>query len=105
MNNCETFIFHSPKGLGPNADKIIYGDLTHLIIFTPNTATQLLKLLGFMKISYFETEPYARNIKGTIRLILWKLIKFGVNMIRFVGTVTTEKILTQNFIVLYEKNE
>ena len=98
MNNCETFIFHTPKGLGPNADKIIYGGLTHLIIFTPNTATQLLKLLGFSEISYFETEPYARNIKSSIRLILWKLMKFDVNMIRFFGTAATEKILTKNFI-------
>lgn len=59
---------------------------------------QLLKLLGFSEISYFETEPYARNIKSSIRLILWKLMKFDVNMIRFFGTAATEKILTKNFI-------
>ena len=104
LNIGGTFIFHTPNGLGPNANKIIYGDLTHLTIFTPNTATQLLKLVGFNKISYFETEPYARNIIGTIRLILWKLIKFGVNMIRFAETAATEKILTQNFIGVARKD-
>lgn len=103
LNNGGTFIFHTPNGLGPNANKIIYGDLTHLTIFTPNTATQLLKLVGFNEISYLETEPYARNINGTIRFILWKLIKFGINMIRFIETAATEKILTQNFIGVARK--
>lgn len=98
LNKNGAFIFHTPNGLGINANGIIYGDLTHLTIFTPNSATQLLKLVGFDKIIFFETGPYAKNINGTFRLILWKIIKLRLNLIRFIETGGTEKVLTQNFI-------
>jgi len=98
------FIFHTPNGLGFNSNRIIYGDLTHLTILTPNSATQILKLAGFDHIEYFETEPYAKNLNGAIRLILWKLIKFGLNIIRLVETLGSEKILTQNFIGVAKKS-
>ena len=98
LNKGGTFIFHTPNGLGFNANRMIYGDLTHLTIFTPDSALQLLKLVGFDAIKFYETEPYAKNVNGTLRLILWKFIKFWLNMIRIIETGGTEKILTQNFI-------
>jgi len=105
-NKLETggaFVFHTPNGLGINAKKIIYGDLTHLSIFTPNSATQILKLVGFNQINFFETEPYAKNIFGIIRLLLWKIVKLFLNVIRLIETGGTEKILTQNFIGVAKK--
>ncbi len=98
LRNGGAFVFHTPNGLGINVNKIIYGDLTHLTIFAPNSAMQILKLVGFNKINFFETEPYAKNIIGTIRLFLWKFIKFVSNAVRLIETGGTEKILTQNFI-------
>ncbi len=98
LNNGGAFVFHTPNGLGINANRIIYGDLTHLTIFTPNSAIQILKLVGFNKIIFFETEPYANNINGTLRLLLWKIVKLFINGIRLIESGGTEKILTQNFI-------
>lgn len=99
-----SLIFHTPNGLGINAAKFIYGDLTHLTIFTPNSANQILHLSGFEKTSYYETEPYAKDLRGAVRLVLWKLIKSVVNFVRFVETGSWEKILTQNFIGIARKN-
>ena len=98
LNNNGAFVFHTPNGLGINANRIIFGDLTHSTVFTPNSATQILKLVGFNKINFFETEPYAKNVNGTLRLLLWKIVKLFLNVIRLIETGGTEKILTQNFI-------
>jgi len=98
LRNSGAFVFHTPNGLGINVNRIIYGDLTHLTIFTPNSATQILKLAGFNEIKFFETEPYAKDITGVVRLILWKIVKLFLNIIRLIETGGTEKILTQNFI-------
>ena len=98
LRNGGAFVFHTPNGLGINANRIIHGDLTHLTIFAPNSAMQILKLVGFNGIKFCETEPYAKNINGTVRLLLWKFIKFVSNAVRLIETGGTEKILTQNFI-------
>jgi len=98
LRNGGAFIFHTPNGLGINANRIIYGDLTHLTIFTPNSAIQILKLVRFNKIKFYESEPYPKNVNGTLRLLLWKIVKLFLNIIRLIETGGTEKILTQNFI-------
>jgi len=105
LNNNGMFVFHTPNGLGINSNRLIYGDLTHLTILTPNSAEQLLRFAGFSQIKFYETGPYAKNINGFIRKIIWKMIKFGVNFIRFIETGGTEKILTQNFIGIAKKNK
>jgi len=92
------FVFHTPNGLGINANRLIYGDLTHSTIFTPNSAIQILKLVGFKKTKFYETEPYAKNVNGILRLLLWKMVKLFLNGIRLIETGGSEKILTQNFI-------
>jgi len=103
LNSKGAFIFHTPNGLGINANRIIYGDITHSTIFTPNSAMQILKLVGFNEIKFFETEPYAKNVNGTLRLLLWKIVKLFLNVIRLIETGGTEKVLTQNFIGLSRK--
>jgi len=98
LNYNGVFIFNTPNGQGINSNRIIHGDLTHITIFNPYSAEQILRLVGFKKINFFETGPYAKNINGTIRLILWKIIKLCANFVRFVETASIEKILTQEFI-------
>jgi SAM-dependent methyltransferase len=97
------FIFHTPNGQSIISPKLIYGDLTHLTIFTPNSALQLLKLIGFDSITFFETGPAPKNFIGIVRLILWKMLKLVFNFLRLVESGTKEKILTQNFICVAVK--
>ena len=98
-----SLIMHTPNGQAIISPKMIYGDLTHLTIFTPASAQQILRIVGFKDIECYEPEPVPKNIKGIIRLILWKIIKLSFNLIRLVEIGTTEKILTQNFIVSAKK--
>lgn len=96
-------IMHTPNGQAIISSKMIYGDLTHLTIFTPVSAEQILRNIGFKEIKFYESEPVPKNIKGVIRVILWKIIKFCFNLIRLVEIGMKEKILTQNFIIVAKK--
>jgi 2-polyprenyl-3-methyl-5-hydroxy-6-metoxy-1,4-benzoquinol methylase len=96
-------IMHTPNGQAIVSSKMIYGDLTHLTIFTPDSAEQLLRNIGFKEIKCYESEPVPKNSKSIIRWVLWKFIKFIYNLIRLVEIGVTEKILTQNFVIAAKK--
>jgi len=96
-------ILHTPNGQGIFSSNLIHGDLTHLTIFTPNSAQQILRAVGFNEISFYEAGPVSKNFNGFIRLLMWKIIKFRHNCIRLVETGSMEKILTQNFITVAKK--
>jgi len=97
-------IFHTPNGQSILSAHLIYGDLTHLTIFTPNSALQLLRLVGFNELEFYESGPVPKSILGFLRLVIWQIIKLGHNFIRLVESGSTNKILTQNFIVSAKKN-
>ena len=97
------FFFHTPNGQTILTSDLVYGDLTHLTIFTPNSAQQILRAVGFNKIDFFEAGPVAKNVNGFIRLMFWKVIKLGYNFIRLIEAGSTLKILTQNFIAVARK--
>ena len=103
LENDGIFLFHTPNGQTILSPNLIYGDLTHLTIFTPNSAQQLLRAVGFKDINFFETGPVPKNFNGFIRYIIWKLIKISHNCIRLVETGSIENILTQNFIAVSKK--
>jgi 2-polyprenyl-3-methyl-5-hydroxy-6-metoxy-1,4-benzoquinol methylase len=92
------FFFHTPNGQTILAPTLIYGDLTHMTIFTPNSALQLLRNVGFKQIDFYEAGPLAKNFKGGIRMVIWKMIKTGYNIIHLAEAGSTVKILTKNFI-------
>ena len=98
------FIFHTPNGQTILAPNLIYGDLTHLTIFNPNSALQLLKNVGFDKVEFYEAGPLPKNLNGFIRSIIWKMIKAGYNIINLVEGGRTMSILTKNFIGTAKKN-
>src|SRR5207245_10805832 len=45
------------NGAGPFPHQVIYGDLTHMTIFTPQSLAQLLRSAGFVALSFYETGP------------------------------------------------
>ena len=96
-------VMHTPNGQSIISPRMVYGDLTHLTILAPDSAMQILRLVGFEKIQFFEALPVPKNVKGLARLALWKIIKLFFNFIRLVETGSMEKILTQNFIIIAQK--
>jgi 2-polyprenyl-3-methyl-5-hydroxy-6-metoxy-1,4-benzoquinol methylase len=98
-------IIHTPNGQGIYPGKIIFGDLTHLTIFNPDSLLQVLKKTGFNEIKFYETGPVAKNLKGFIRLILWKMVRKIYQSIIIAETGSCENILTRDFICTAVKSE
>lgn len=79
---------------GPN----IYGDLTHLTIFTANSLSQILRRTGFRRAAFFETGPVAKNVAGLVRLLVWRLARFSAGIVRFAECGSRQRVWTQNII-------
>lgn len=91
-------IIQTPNGQAMFPGRIIYGDLTHLTIFTPGSLSQILKVTGFKEILFFEKGPVIKNLTGLIRTFLWALQKIFFNIFHLIYNGRREKILTQNFL-------
>lgn len=103
MSDNSILIIRTPNGEGLFPNRIIYGDLTHLTVFSQNSLIQILRIVDFTEIKFYETGPVSKNIIGFIRLVLWKLITAIVKVIRLVETGNYENILTQEFICVARK--
>ena len=79
---------------GPN----IYGDLTHLTIFTANSLGQILRRTGFDEAAFFETGPVPKNVAGCVRLCVWRVARFVASVVRFAECGSRQRIWTQNII-------
>lgn len=91
-------ILQTPNGAGLFPRQIIYGDLTHLTIFTPNSLQQLLRQAGFQEFRFLETGPVPKDLTGRLRVGLWRVIKWTANTIRRIETGKTQAIWTENMI-------
>jgi 2-polyprenyl-3-methyl-5-hydroxy-6-metoxy-1,4-benzoquinol methylase len=96
-------IIQTPNGQGLFPNQVIYDDLTHLSIFTPESLRQLLILYGFNDFKFQETGPVGKNIYGKVRMVLWKLIKLLMNGIRKIETGKSQEIWTENMICCCRK--
>lgn len=88
----------TPNGEGLFPNQVIYGDLTHLTVFTPDSMTQLLRLFGFEDFRFYETGPVARGWKGRLRAIAWRLIKGLLNAVRRIQTGKSQAVWTETLI-------
>ena len=91
-------LLQTPNGQGLFARQIVYGDLTHLTILSTDSLRQLLRLVGFEDIQFFETGPIAATLKGTARVGIWKLIRWVANAIRWIETSKRQEVWTENLI-------
>jgi 2-polyprenyl-3-methyl-5-hydroxy-6-metoxy-1,4-benzoquinol methylase len=84
------------QGLFPN--QVIYGDLTHMTIFTPGSLGQLLRAHGFGQPTFYETGPVAVRLHGRANVALWGGITGAARLVRQVETGKRQDIWTENFI-------
>ena len=96
-------ILQTPNGQGLFARQIVYGDITHITIFTPASLQQLLSESGFDNFRFSETSPTPQNMKGRLRLLLWQLVKFAANSVRRIEAGKSQTIWTENMICCCEK--
>lgn len=97
-------LLHTPNGEGIGAGRYIYGDLTHCTIFTPNSLTQIMALTGFSRPVCKETGPVAYSIAGTVRTVLWGVIKLIANAVNLAEYGRTQKLWGSDMMA-YGKKE
>jgi SAM-dependent methyltransferase len=91
-------LVQTANGAGLFPGQVIYGDLTHMTIFTPQSLSQLLHGVGFAQLDCYETGPIPIRLRGKIDVAIWSAIKAAVNMVRYVETGKRQTIWTENFI-------
>jgi 2-polyprenyl-3-methyl-5-hydroxy-6-metoxy-1,4-benzoquinol methylase len=96
-------ILETPNGEGLFASQVIYGDLTHLTIFSEGSLSQLLRLMGFEKIEFYETGPAPKDLKGRVRGLLWRIVKLFANSARIIESGETQRLWTKNLICCCRK--
>lgn len=105
LKNDGILLLQTPNGEGLFAGQIIYGDLTHLCIFTEKSLRQALLLHGFVDIKCYETSPLSVGVGGKIRVAIWSLIKSALNLVRLIegGRGKMSQYWTENIIVTCRK--
>ena len=93
-------LVQTANGAGLFPRQVIYGDLTHLTIFTPDSLAQLLRPCGFDALTFYETGPIPLRVRGKLNVALWHALKAVANAIRTVETGKRQSIWTENFICL-----
>jgi len=96
-------IIATPNGEGLFSNKVIYGDFTHLSIFSPESLRQALSYFGFADMRFYEAGAVPGSAVGIVRLILWFVIKLMVNIIYLIEKGNTQKIQTDTFICFCRK--
>lgn len=96
-------IIQTPNGEGLFSGQVIFGDLTHLTIFTPASLQQLLIECGFINFQFHDTGPVPKDFINYLRLIFWHFITYIANFIRKIEANKTQSIWTENFICTCQK--
>jgi SAM-dependent methyltransferase len=91
-------LVQTANGAGLFPRQVIYGDLTHMTIFTPESLAQLLRPVGFGEFGFHETGPIPIRLRGKIDVALWAGLKTIANAVRSVETGKGQAIWTENFI-------
>ena len=103
LNKNGYLILRTPNGQGIFAGQIIYGDLTHMTILTPQSLRQILRFIGFEIVSIKESIFPTKGLKRKIRYMLWNLLKIGLNIMRKISSGKSQDIWTENFVCIAKK--
>uniref|UniRef100_A0A832CYK3 Class I SAM-dependent methyltransferase n=1 Tax=Ignavibacterium album TaxID=591197 RepID=A0A832CYK3_9BACT len=103
LNKDGLFIIRTPNGQGLFSGQVIYGDLTHQTIFTPNSLTQLFSNVGFNHLDFIENAPVRKNLVGFLRAKMWAALKIILNFFMLIEVGGTQKIWTRDFYCVAKK--
>ncbi len=98
-----TLIIQTPNGESPFSGRLLYGDITHEIIFTRISLHQILALAGFAEASFHPTGPVPKGFKSVVRYLLWKIIESLLKFYSLIETGSSAGIFTQNVIAVAKK--
>lgn len=90
---------HVPNGAGLFGMGIRYGDLTHEIAFTPESARQVFSLTGFQQVQFFEDKPAVHGVLSGLRRLIWELGTLPLRLLLSAETGGASFVLSQNMLV------
>jgi len=93
-------IIHAPNGEGLHGMHILYGDFTHEVCLTPQSARQILRATGFDDVASYEDAPTLHSIKGVVRFVLWHLLTLPRRLLLFAETGSAKHVLSRNLLVV-----
>ena len=76
----------TPNAYTPWGMAITYNDLTHDAAYTESTLLQMASLAGFSGGDVREAGPVPFSVAGTIRTVLWRLIRLSYQFVDIVET-------------------
>lgn len=76
----------TPNAYTPWGMAITYNDLTHEAAYTESTLLQLGSLVGFSAGDVREAGPVPLSMAGTVRTVLWRLIRLSYQFVDIVET-------------------
>lgn len=96
-------LLQTPNGEGRYAGHVIYGDLTHRVIFNASSLGQFLRAFEFKDVSVHETGPIPQGMRGTIRWLLWQAVRAKARLGIMAETGRRPSVLTQEFLCMCRK--
>jgi 2-polyprenyl-3-methyl-5-hydroxy-6-metoxy-1,4-benzoquinol methylase len=91
-------LVQTANGAGLMPGHVVYGDLTHQTIFTPESLGQLLRPVGFEHLSFYETGPVPIRLRGKLDVAAWSVVRTVAALLKYVETGKRQAIWTENFI-------
>jgi SAM-dependent methyltransferase len=98
------WLIQTANGAGLFPGQVIYGDLTHVTVFTPNSLAQLLRAASFGELRFMEAGPIPLRLRGRLNVALWSAIKLAANAVRGIETGKRQSIWTENFICVAHRS-
>lgn len=98
-----SLLVQTANGAGLYPGQVIYGDLTHMTVLTPQSLGQLLRPSGFVDLAFYETGPIPIRLRGKLDVALWSAVKAIANTVRYIETGKRQTVWTENFICLASK--
>jgi 2-polyprenyl-3-methyl-5-hydroxy-6-metoxy-1,4-benzoquinol methylase len=92
-------IAHVPNAEGLYGMRIRYGDMTHEQAFTPGSARQIFRTVGFSEIQCYEDRPVVHGMTSLVRRILWDVGTLHDRMLLMAETGARAGVLSQNMII------
>jgi len=98
-------VIHVPNASGVYGMHFRYGDLTHELAFTPQSAQQAFSTVGFEYIQCFEDKPVIHGLISIVRWLLWNLGTWPTKLLLAAETGGKAFILSQNMLITAVKPE
>lgn len=92
------FVCHCPNGDSPFVGSIHAGDFTHETLLNESSARNLCELFGLSKFEAREHLGASAGWKGTLRGLVWRLVRLGIKTVNLVETGSAgSNVFTRQF--------